>query len=282
MSARAAIVLAGGGSRRLGGTDKPSVTIGGRSLLDRACAAVRATGIDRIVVVGPDRMAETDVIHAQESPPGAGPAAAVGAGMRALGEVDGDHLILVLACDMPRAASALAGLVDTADRAVTNGFDGAIARADGHDQFLMFAASATALAGALAPLELRDCPMRSVIEALNLARYDITSAEAFDVDTWQAVGEARHHITEGATMEPVNDWIREASSLAEVDAPVDVDAILDLARDAAHGVARPAAPISTFILGYAAGARGLNAAAVAELAAMLGRAAEAHADDDSS
>ncbi|MCU1406817.1 MAG: hypothetical protein JWQ43_3120 [Glaciihabitans sp.] len=34
---------------------------------------------------------------------------------------------------------------------------------------------------------------------------------------------------------------------------IDIAAILDLARDAAHNVARPAAPLSTFIAGYVAG-----------------------------
>ena len=33
----------------------------------------------------------------------------------------------------------------------------------------------------------------------------------------------------------------------------DIALILDLARDAAHGVARPAAPLTTFLVGYAAG-----------------------------
>ncbi|MCC9206310.1 DUF6457 domain-containing protein [Arthrobacter sp. zg-Y769] len=35
--------------------------------------------------------------------------------------------------------------------------------------------------------------------------------------------------------------------------PVDVSAVLDLAADAAHSVVRPAAPLTTFIVGYAAG-----------------------------
>ncbi|WP_240497415.1 NTP transferase domain-containing protein, partial [Streptomyces hirsutus] len=34
-----ALVLAGGGARRLGGADKPGVRVGGRSLLDRVLAA---------------------------------------------------------------------------------------------------------------------------------------------------------------------------------------------------------------------------------------------------
>ncbi len=37
------------------------------------------------------------------------------------------------------------------------------------------------------------------------------------------------------------------------DFAVDIRVILDLARDVAHSVARPAAPVSTFVVGYAAG-----------------------------
>ncbi|MCC9178443.1 MULTISPECIES: DUF6457 domain-containing protein [unclassified Arthrobacter] len=35
--------------------------------------------------------------------------------------------------------------------------------------------------------------------------------------------------------------------------PVDISAVLDLAAAAAHNVVRPAAPLTTFIAGYAAG-----------------------------
>ena len=34
---------------------------------------------------------------------------------------------------------------------------------------------------------------------------------------------------------------------------VDIGAVLDLARDAAHGIERPAAPLTTFVAGYVAG-----------------------------
>ncbi|WP_199520837.1 DUF6457 domain-containing protein [Jiangella anatolica] len=43
---------------------------------------------------------------------------------------------------------------------------------------------------------------------------------------------------------------------------VDVGGILDLARDAAHTVERPAAPVTAFIAGYAAATKGGGAAAV--------------------
>jgi len=40
---------------------------------------------------------------------------------------------------------------------------------------------------------------------------------------------------------------------------VDVHLLLDVARDAAHAVDRPAAPITTFLLGYAAALAGADA-----------------------
>lgn len=43
--------------------------------------------------------------------------------------------------------------------------------------------------------------------------------------------------------------------------------LLDLARDVAHGVERPAAPLTTFVVGYAAGCRDEAAERVAQLAA---------------
>ncbi len=52
----------------------------------------------------------------------------------------------------------------------------------------------------------------------------------------------------------LHDWIDELSDVLEVDTEVDEGLLLDLARVAAHNVARPAAPITTFLLGYAAGA----------------------------
>jgi hypothetical protein len=67
---------------------------------------------------------------------------------------------------------------------------------------------------------------------------------------------------------PLADWVTDLSNALGLDpAVLDRDLILDLARDAAHGVARPAAPLSTFLVGLAAGRRGGDARAIAEAAA---------------
>ncbi|MGW6129155.1 DUF6457 domain-containing protein [Cellulomonas sp. NPDC055163] len=51
---------------------------------------------------------------------------------------------------------------------------------------------------------------------------------------------------------PLDSWVRALAAELGVDpGVVDVAALLDVARDAAHGVARPATPLTTFLLGYA-------------------------------
>ncbi len=57
--------------------------------------------------------------------------------------------------------------------------------------------------------------------------------------------------------DPLGAWIVELSTALRLDPDaVPLDLLLDLARDAAHGVARPAAPVTTFLVGLAAGLRG--------------------------
>jgi hypothetical protein len=71
----------------------------------------------------------------------------------------------------------------------------------------------------------------------------------------------------------LHDWIDELCDVLDVEAEVDEALILDLARSAAHNVERVAAPITTFILGYAAGAQSANPEEVERLAgAALGLA----------
>lgn len=62
----------------------------------------------------------------------------------------------------------------------------------------------------------------------------------------------------------LTSWSAELCDALGLQLEVDIDAILDLARDAAHQVERPAAPITTFLVGYAAGLRGGSAGAIAD------------------
>jgi hypothetical protein len=65
-------------------------------------------------------------------------------------------------------------------------------------------------------------------------------------------------------------WLADVGRSLDVDTDViDVDSLLRLARDVAHGVERKAAPLTTFVVGYAAGARGADSDGVAELARLI-------------
>jgi Domain of unknown function (DUF6457) len=60
----------------------------------------------------------------------------------------------------------------------------------------------------------------------------------------------------------MNTWVNAVSAELGLPADVSVDVILDVARVAAHSVERPAAPVTTFLLGVAvAGGMDVNEAA---------------------
>lgn len=135
----AAIVLAGGHGRRLGGVDKPGLMFGGRSLAGAVAAAAIGAGASQVVVVGPDRpalagelsgelagelagepasggsaLSRARIEFACERPPGAGPVPALRTG---LGQV-AEPWLLLLAADLPfLTATVLRDLVDTASLA---------------------------------------------------------------------------------------------------------------------------------------------------------------------
>ena len=54
----------------------------------------------------------------------------------------------------------------------------------------------------------------------------------------------------------LDDWTTALAKEVGIELTVDVQALLAVARDAAHHVARPAAPSTTFLVGYAAASHG--------------------------
>ena len=59
--------------------------------------------------------------------------------------------------------------------------------------------------------------------------------------------------TPGWTLET---WLDRLAARLDVDVDVRVDELLELTSDVAHGVARPAAPLTLFLVGWAAAMRG--------------------------
>ena len=87
----------------------------------------------------------------------------------------------------------------------------------------------------------------------------------------------------------LHDWVDELCEELGIELELDEALVLDLARDAAHNVERPAAPITTFLLGYAAASAGGSPEQVERLAAVATALALrwdkspdelAHEDDD--
>ena len=67
----------------------------------------------------------------------------------------------------------------------------------------------------------------------------------------------------------LHDWIDELMDVLDIEGEIDEALILDVAREAAHRVVRPAAPISTYLLGYAAAMAGGGVEETEALAARV-------------
>ncbi|MFE2924779.1 NTP transferase domain-containing protein [Streptomyces goshikiensis] len=282
-----AVILAGGGARRLGGVDKPALPVGARALLDRvldACPDARTT-----VVVGDRRPTARPVRWTRETPPGGGPLAALDAGLHETTA----PLVLVLSADLPFLdRPTVRALLDAA---VAVG-DGAVLRdPDGRHQPLVAAYRTEALRREIALLatehgSLRDLPLRVLTAELELTPVSVTERAplaSFDCDTWEDLAAARARIREHGNV--LDEWMTAVKNELGIDVAVDTKTLLDLARDAAHGVARPAAPLTTFLVGYAAAQAAASGADPAQAVAEASRkaadlalrwAAEAEADAD--
>ena len=173
-----AIVLAGGSAHRMGGADKPALTVAGTTLLDRVLAATAGAGT--VVVVGDQRLTPRTVTWTREQPPGGGPAAATRAGLRL---VTAD-LALLLAADLPFVTAA------TVDRLVAAaGRTGAVlVDGDGREQWLA-GAWPTAL---LRAAELRTGgSLRAALAPLCPVSVPAQGVEVLDCDTPDDLARAR-------------------------------------------------------------------------------------------
>jgi molybdopterin-guanine dinucleotide biosynthesis protein A len=266
-----AVILAGGRASRLGGIDKAALRVHGRSLLDIAVFAVR--GARSVVVVGPDRNravfvepTRSRVRFVREDPPFGGPAAALAAGLESLGGNTATS-VLVLAADQPNAPAAVARLL-----AAESGADGVLAvDEDGRRQYLLGRYRTEALrehvAARLADGSLSGSSLRGLVEGLDLGQVVLGNDLCSDVDTEEDAERfgirlpPRRPEGHGSRMTghppELDDWAKRLIDALGIELQqVDIDLILDVARDSAHAITRPAAPVTTFLVGYAAAGAG--------------------------
>ncbi|MCP2341457.1 NTP transferase domain-containing protein [Actinomadura rupiterrae] len=275
-----AVLLAGGLARRLGGANKPALTVGGTPLIVRTARAVEAAG--RLVIVGPRHPALPQARYVREDPPGAGPVPALRAGVA---EVAAPWTVL-LAADLPfLAPEHVAALVGAAAR---RGAEGAVfVDDDGRVQWLTGVWRTDALRHALDAYE--GTRLRGVLRQLRPAGVAARDAGEWppwaDCDTPETLAAAdraasgpydRLRQPAKGEMTVLEDWIDAVCLELGIDrSDMDRDLVLDLARDVAHGVARPAAPLTAYLIGLAVG----RGAAARDAAARVSEMAESWKGD---
>lgn len=221
------LVLAGGTARRLGGGDKTSLPVGGTAILDRLLTAVAP--LPTVVLADDPGTSRFDHVRwLREDPPGAGPAAALAAGLAAWApsaETDSTdtrasdipsaspvpnasaapntpavprsptvpvtpvEVVVVLAGDQPFAGEAVPRLLTAL--AENPAMAAAVALdPDGRPQHLLAAYRTPALRAALAGVRPGDSlrAVRGITPAVLVAA---TAAETLDVDTPEDLQAAR-------------------------------------------------------------------------------------------
>lgn len=180
------LVLAGGGSTRMG-TDKAALVRDGSTLL---ADVVAACGDDDVVVIGPESLAalvSRPVSFALEDPPGGGPVAGLAAGI-ALLRADVD-VVQVLSCDLPGAVGVVAAL----DAEAWDGTALVPVDPDGRPQYLTGRYPRAALAGALGG-DVRNASVRGVLGRIERRGVELPPALLCDVDDPAAAAAAGYEV----------------------------------------------------------------------------------------
>ena len=205
----AAVVVAGGASRRLNHVPKASLSDGTSTLLDCALEAVAAASPR--VVVGPESLPlPPEVLRTREDPPFSGPAAAIHAGLECIAaacersQAPMPDWCLILGVDTPRIAPAVQQLIAAArgveqtcaERAAdfsptdsessegsesSAGFWGV---AEGVYQPLVGIYRFEAIRSVFST-DTTDASVRSFLRRLNPAAVQMSAADTADVDTWE-------------------------------------------------------------------------------------------------
>lgn len=240
----------------MNGADKPHVQIDERTLLDLTISAVADCA--QVVIVGPDHCSRPGVVTITEQPPFGGPVAALAAGLSQLS--DAAAQTWVLACDQPRSAQIVALLEpieipDDADAVI-------LQDAAGRDQPLAGRYRVAALRAVIGALgDVDGAAMRRLGERLRIVRVPDTAHASIDLDTWADVEEYRRahdRTVRPERNQPMSDapsqldsWAAEVARALNIPGDVPVAALLSVTRDVAHGVMRPAGPVSTYLIGHA-------------------------------
>lgn len=187
-----AVVLAGGGGRRLGGVDKATLEVGSDTLLTRVLRAV--AGARQTIVVGPSRPLPPGVLGASEQPLDGGPVAGLAAGLALVTA----PLVVVLACDLPFVTEAtVLSLVGAAES--DDAYDGAQLVDEGGRRQPLAAVYRTARVSTAVQslVQPTDSPMHAVLRQMTMLDVEAPAGVAWDCDTWADVDRARQRVDKG-------------------------------------------------------------------------------------
>jgi molybdenum cofactor guanylyltransferase len=183
------VVLAGGGSRRLG-RDKALVEVGGRTLVEHVAGALGAAGATELVVVGGDAPALEGLgLHVVgDRWPGEGPLGGVITGLEAVRH----SLAVVCACDLPFLAPDL--VRSLVDDAVGSAADVVVPVTAGRLQPLLAAYRTSAVTALRRAFDAGERSISAALAALTVQERPLSeqqSGSAHDVDTPEDLAGAR-------------------------------------------------------------------------------------------
>lgn len=179
-----AIILAGGKSARMPGSDKLSEQLGDGSVFDAAISSVPPQA--QLIAVGPQRPTARAVTWTREVPPGGGPAVALAAAATIISP--GSDIVVTLAADTPFAGSAILRLITAVDKSAA---EVAVAvDPGGKQQYLLAAWRASALRDRLRAVS-PGTSMRMLFAGANTVTVLVTALESLDCDTADDLEKAR-------------------------------------------------------------------------------------------
>lgn len=240
----ASLVIAGGMATRMGGVDKSLLPLGrnGGLLLTEVIEACPG----KVIVVGKPRDINVAVTWVADLVEAGGPAAGIWAG---LSEIDSEY-VFITAGDQQLTSQIAKQICQAAV-----GQDGAWAiRPDGQGQPLLACVKSDLIRNLLAETQgVNASPLR-LMQELNMVDVKVNGDDIKDVDTWADVASL---IKEQEMSDVTPIWLTQVASLLGIpESEIPVNELLDLTREVAHNVERKSAPLTTYLIGLAAGKTG--------------------------
>ncbi|WP_279106794.1 molybdenum cofactor guanylyltransferase [Mobiluncus curtisii] len=176
----AAVILAGGTAKRLGGVSKPDYRVGGARLIDWVFAEIERTRYSgRVVVVAPSRLSvPSGVVLTLEDPPLGGPLAGLNAGVSQLGDLPDSAVVAVMPCDAPLTPRLWGNLC-----AQLEGCAGAAPLADDGETRLQYLHGCYRLVALRGLEQVRNRSIRSGFSRLEVVAVADPQHYCMDVDT---------------------------------------------------------------------------------------------------